>query len=131
LVLRRFVWVIKCLSFFLVPFRSSSTPLYPQSATNQEACPQLFTFSLFHFRLTFESIKELESASLGHDHFNEKLNNTFIQISIYDSKVKMRCPRLWHALIMLPTRWKMVKQKKWCKDYEWIFWGNAHTCGCK
>jgi len=34
LVLCRFVWVIKCLSFFLVPSQSFSTPFYPQSAVN-------------------------------------------------------------------------------------------------
>jgi hypothetical protein len=52
-----------CLSFFLVPSRSSSTPLYPQSVVNQGACPNSMLFHCFQFRLTFESIKELGSAS--------------------------------------------------------------------
>jgi hypothetical protein len=47
LVLCKSVWVIKCFSFFLIPSRSSSTPLYPQSATNQETCPQLLALPLF------------------------------------------------------------------------------------
>jgi hypothetical protein len=59
----RFVWVIKCLSFFLVPSRSSSTPLYPQSATSQGACPQLLTLPMFCLIFTFESINELGGAS--------------------------------------------------------------------
>ncbi len=53
---------ISCLSFFLVPSQSSSTPLYPRSATSQGACPDSLLFRCFHFRLTFESIKELGSA---------------------------------------------------------------------
>jgi hypothetical protein len=34
LVLCKFVWVIDCLSLFLVPSQSSNTPLYPQSAVS-------------------------------------------------------------------------------------------------
>jgi hypothetical protein len=49
------------LSFFLVPSRSSSTPLYPQTIVSQGACPDSLFFCSFHFRLTFESIKELGS----------------------------------------------------------------------
>ncbi len=51
-----------CLSLFLVPSRSSSTPLYPQSATSQGACPDSLLFRYFQSRLTLESIKELGSA---------------------------------------------------------------------
>ncbi len=58
----KFVWVIDCLSFFLVSSRSSNTPLYPQNATNQRACPNSWFFYCFHFIFTFESIKELGSA---------------------------------------------------------------------
>jgi hypothetical protein len=57
-------WVNKCLSFFLVPSRSSNTPLYPQSVANQGACPKSLLFHCFHFRLTSEFIKELGSVSL-------------------------------------------------------------------
>jgi len=53
------------LVIFLVPSRSSNTPLYPQSATSHGTCPQLLILSLFHFKFTFESIKELGSASHG------------------------------------------------------------------
>jgi len=38
-------------------------PLYPQSDTNQGACPESLLFHCFRLRLTFESIKELGSAS--------------------------------------------------------------------
>jgi hypothetical protein len=48
------VWVNKCLSFFLVPSWSSSTPFYPpQSAANQGVCPNFWLFHCFHFKLTF------------------------------------------------------------------------------
>jgi hypothetical protein len=59
-----FVWVIDCLSFFLVSSQSSSTPLYPQSAMNQGACPNSLLFHCFPFKLTFESIEELGNVSL-------------------------------------------------------------------
>ncbi len=55
--------MIDYLSFFLVPFWSFSTPLYPQSATSQGTCPNFLIFDCFHFIFIFESIKELESAS--------------------------------------------------------------------
>ncbi len=55
---------VSCLLIFLVPSRSSSTPLYPQSAMSQGTCPSSLFFYCFHFRLTFESIKELGGASL-------------------------------------------------------------------
>jgi hypothetical protein len=38
-------------------------PLYPQSATSKGACPYSLLFRCFHLKLTFESIKELGSAS--------------------------------------------------------------------
>ncbi len=46
-VLCKSVWVIKCLSFFLVPSRSSNTPFYPQSAASQGACPNSLLFRCF------------------------------------------------------------------------------------
>jgi RsiW-degrading membrane proteinase PrsW (M82 family) len=57
------MWVIKCLLISLVPSRSSNTPLYPQSATSQGACPDSLLFDCFHFKLVIESIKELGSTS--------------------------------------------------------------------
>jgi hypothetical protein len=60
----RSVWVIDCLSFFIVPYRSSNTPLYPQSVANQGACPKFLLFHHFHFKFTFEFIKELGNVSL-------------------------------------------------------------------
>ncbi len=55
--------MISCLSFFLVPSRSSNTPFYPQSAASQKTCPNFLFFHYFHFRLTFESIKVLGGMS--------------------------------------------------------------------
>jgi len=42
---------------------SFSMPLYPQSVASQGVCPNSLLFCCFHFTLTFESIKEVESAS--------------------------------------------------------------------
>ncbi len=60
----RSVWVIYCLSIFLVPSQNSNTPFYPQNATNHGTCPRSLLFRCFHLKLRFESIKELGSASL-------------------------------------------------------------------
>jgi hypothetical protein len=60
-----FMWVIKCLSFFLVLFWSSSMPFYPQSVASQGACPDSLFIHCSHFIFTFESIKEFGGVSLG------------------------------------------------------------------
>jgi hypothetical protein len=49
LVLCRSVWVIEACHFFLVPSRSSSTPLYPSIVTSQGACPDSLLFHYFQF----------------------------------------------------------------------------------
>ncbi len=59
LVLSRFVWVLEAYQFFLVPSRSSNTPLYPWNVTSQRACLDSLLFHCFQFRLTFESLEEL------------------------------------------------------------------------
>jgi hypothetical protein len=61
--------MIKCLSFFLVPSWSSSTPFYPQSVVSQGACLDSLPFRRFHFRFTFEFIKELGGASHNYPKF--------------------------------------------------------------
>jgi hypothetical protein len=64
------VWFVQarvsnwCLSLFLIPIPELQHALYPQSATSQGACPNSLLFCCFHLRLTFESIKEIGSASL-------------------------------------------------------------------
>jgi hypothetical protein len=64
LVLCRSMWVIKCLSFFLVPSHSSSTPLYPPKVLQaREHVPNSLLFRCFCLRFTFESIKEFRSTS--------------------------------------------------------------------
>jgi len=69
----KFMWVSDCSSFFLIPFRSSNTPLYSQSAANQRACPNSLRFRCFHLRYTFESIKELGRGSFSLNDFNQSL----------------------------------------------------------
>jgi hypothetical protein len=47
LVLCKSLWVLKCLSFFLVPSWSSNMPLYPQSVTSQGVCRNSLLFHCF------------------------------------------------------------------------------------
>jgi hypothetical protein len=61
-ILCRSLWVIDCLSCFIVPSWSSSTPLYPKVLRARQRT-SLF-FRCFHLIFTFESIKELVGASL-------------------------------------------------------------------
>jgi len=42
------MWVIDCLSFFLVPSRNSNMPVYSQSAMSQGTCPDSLLFYCFH-----------------------------------------------------------------------------------
>jgi hypothetical protein len=60
LVLCRLVWVSEACQFFLVPFRSFSTPLYPSKVlwARERALTPCF-FVIFYLRVTFESFKEL------------------------------------------------------------------------
>jgi hypothetical protein len=67
-----FVWVIKCLSLFLIPFRSSNTPLYPQSVASQGVCPLLLTLLLFSLQThiwvyqgAWERVREFRGSHLG------------------------------------------------------------------
>ncbi len=60
LVLCRSVWVSKACHFFLVPSRSSSTPLYPSIVLQtKEHAPTPCSSVVFSLGLTFESLKEL------------------------------------------------------------------------
>ncbi len=59
-VLVKFVWVSKACQFFLVPSRSSSTPLYPSKVLQaEEHAPIPCSFVVLYLGLTFESFKEL------------------------------------------------------------------------
>jgi hypothetical protein len=61
LVLCRFVWVSKACHFFLVPSRSSSTPLYRSIVLwARERAPTACSSDVFSLGLPFESLKELE-----------------------------------------------------------------------
>jgi hypothetical protein len=60
LVLCRFVWVVEDCKFFLVPSRSSSTPLYPSKVLRARERAWLFALSLFSvWDSHLESFKEL------------------------------------------------------------------------
>ncbi len=60
LVLCRFVRVDKVCQLFLVPSRSSSTPLYPSKVLRaREHALIPYSFVVFYLGLTFESLKEL------------------------------------------------------------------------
>jgi len=60
LVLCRPVWVGEACQFFLVPSRSSNTPLYPSKVLwARERASTICSFIVFCLGLTFESLKEL------------------------------------------------------------------------
>jgi hypothetical protein len=60
LVLCRSVWVEKACQLFLVPSRSSNTPLYPSKVLwARERAPTPYSSVVFCLGLTFESLKEL------------------------------------------------------------------------
>jgi len=60
LVLCRSVWVDKACQLFLVPSRSSNTPLYPSKMLQtRERAPIPYFFVVFCLGLTFESLKEV------------------------------------------------------------------------
>ncbi len=60
LVLCRSVWVIEACHFFLVPSRSSNTPLYPSIVLRtREHASTPCSSTIFSLGLTFESLKEL------------------------------------------------------------------------
>jgi hypothetical protein len=52
LILCRFMWVVEAYQFFLVPFRSSSTPLYPSKVLRAKECaPTPYSFVVFNLDL--------------------------------------------------------------------------------
>jgi len=56
----RSVWVSEACQIFLVPSRSSSTPLYPSKMLRtKERAPIPYSFAVFYLGFTFESLKEL------------------------------------------------------------------------
>jgi hypothetical protein len=84
LVLCRSVWVSEACQSFLVPSRSSNTPLYPSKVLRtRERAPTLCSSAIFYWGLTFESSKEL-GAHQYHNHFwmdfNIYLLNMYIKI---------------------------------------------------
>jgi len=84
-----------CLSLFLVPSWSSSTPLYPQSAMSQGMCPNSLFFRCFRFRLIYESIKELGSASHS---FFESFKAPHLLASKESPQKKLLCIKIEHSL---------------------------------
>jgi hypothetical protein len=60
LVLCRSVWVVEACQFFLVPSRSSNTPLYPSKMLRaRERALILYSSVVFYLGLTFKTLKEL------------------------------------------------------------------------
>ncbi len=60
LVLCKYVWVIEACQFFLVPSRSSNTPLYPSKVLRtKEHAPTPCSSVVLCLGYTFESLKEL------------------------------------------------------------------------
>jgi hypothetical protein len=72
----RFAWLNSCFSFFIIPSRSSNMPLYPRRVVSQGVCPDSLFFHCSQFKLSFESIKELGSASMMLMHSYKQTNGT-------------------------------------------------------
>jgi hypothetical protein len=64
-VVCRPVWVSEACQLFLVPSRSSNTPLYPSKGCELGSVLRLLLFRYFLLRLTFEPFKELGVHHLG------------------------------------------------------------------
>ncbi len=88
-VLCRSMWMIKCLSFLLVPSWSSNMPLYPRSAMSQGMCLDSLLFRCFHFRFTFEFIKELGNVSFNLEWLYDNCNLKFYHMKIQHMKPKV------------------------------------------
>ncbi len=70
LVLCRFVWVVEACQFFLVPSRSSNTPLYPSKVLRaRERAPIPYSSVVFYLGFTFESLKQSGTCQSGSPHF--------------------------------------------------------------
>ncbi len=104
--------MIDYLLIFLVPFRSSSTPLYLQNVASQGACPSSLFFHCFHFRLTFESIKELGSVStiaipnvsiLKTQAMNFNIGHTVVPVNYYTTWSQLITPIVQSKTNMLNT----------------------------
>jgi hypothetical protein len=63
LVLCRSVWIIKACQFFLVPSRSSSTPLYPSKCSKPKSNPNSLLFHCFEFGIHIWVPKRVGNAS--------------------------------------------------------------------
>jgi len=108
------MWVSDWLSFFLVTFRSCSTPFYFQNATSQGTCPNSLLFRCFHFILTFEFIKELGSASvlkcsnvnngIQHSHKSNRIPQ-YTLLYIYWNTTSAFC----HYPCFTCTKWNIFK----------------------
>jgi hypothetical protein len=100
-------WII-CLSLFLVPSRSSSTPLYPSKCWELKSMPQaLNLFVVFHFRLILEFIKELGSASMG---------------------VQTRNPLMWHIYSICTCARLLGGQMRWPMCLNGVQHPQEHVC---
>jgi hypothetical protein len=102
LVLCRSVWVNEAYQLFLVPFRSSSTPLYPSKVLRARECaPTPYFSAVFCLGLTFESLKELGVRHLwwqerGETCFCVQINTTHQQFGSEQVTFPMHCfPRYW------------------------------------
>jgi hypothetical protein len=93
-------WIVY-LSLFLVPSRSSSTPLYLRKCWESGSVPEAPNLSIiFYFRLTCESIEELGTASI-----NIKQDSPNIISKSHRSWM------LWVAYEMVAESWCIFKIK--------------------
>jgi hypothetical protein len=80
-------------------------PLHPQSARSQGTCPNSLFFHYFHLQLTFEFIKELESASTFNTNVTTLHTSTISSFSNAHLRLVV-APLLWPSVGVKPNTWK-------------------------
>jgi hypothetical protein len=94
LVLCKSVWVIEACQFFLVPSRSSNTPLYPSKVLQaKERASTLCLSIVLCLGLIIESLKELGARqhATWHNYFSEKhVLCTIVRLIDWEAETKQR-----------------------------------------
>ncbi len=129
MALSRSVWVIKCLSFFLVSSQSSSTPLYLQMLRTKECVPQPLTLPLFSLQIhiwIYQVACEHVNWSITNDThcytwqelklyiFIEELNLSFLHKTYWDSSSF----NVKNKIKMVLSSWYIVIHK-YAYKYDW------------
>jgi hypothetical protein len=118
--------VSEACQLFLVPSRSSNTPLYPSKCCELGSVPQLSPFCCLSLGLTFESFKELG--------VHKKCTHFFVLWCIFISFHKFNC--MWVVVLLcINTYIHSLRHGIWviwsycCVDGNWGIHGNQSLLG--